>query len=90
MDGMARTEEGAHAGWRRLLAGWMAITVRFGFTQTLVILALFYTLLLGPVALAFGLARRDLLGRRGLRTGGSAWRDADSAVPDLERAKLTS
>jgi len=90
MDGMARTEEGAQAGWRRLLAGWMAITVRFGFTQTLVILALFYTLLLGPVALAFGLARRDLLGRRGLRTGGSAWRDADSAVPDLERAKLTS
>jgi len=77
-------------GWRRLLAGWMAITARFGFTQTLVILALFYSLLLGPVALALGIARRDLLGRRGLHAGGSAWHDADSAAPDLERARLTS
>lgn len=77
-------------GWRRLLAGWMAITARFGFTQTLVMLALFYALLIGPVALVFGLARRDLLDRRGLRSGGSAWREADSAPPDLERARLTS
>jgi hypothetical protein len=80
----------APQGWRRLLAGWMAITARFGFSQTLVILTLFYGLLLGPVALALGLARRDLLERRGLRTGGTAWRDADSARPDLERARLTS
>jgi hypothetical protein len=77
-------------GWRRLLAGWMAITARFGFAQTLVILALTYALVIGPVALAFGLARRDLLERRGLRAGGSAWHDADSAAPDLERARLTS
>jgi hypothetical protein len=68
----------------------MAITVRFGFTQTLVILTLFYALLVGPAALVFGLTRRDLLERRGLREGGSAWRDADSAAPDLERARLTS
>ena len=68
----------------------MAITARFGSTQTLVILTLFYGLLLGPVALALGLARRDLLERRGLRTGGTAWHDADSAPPDLERARLTS
>jgi len=80
----------APAGWRRLLAGWMAITARFGFTQTLVILSLFYALLLGPVALVFGLTRRDLLERRGLRAGGSAWHDADSAAPDLERARLAS
>ena len=82
--------EGAPAGWRRLLAGWMAITARFGFTQTLVILSLFYALLIGPVALALGLARRDLLERRGLRAGGSAWHDADTAAPDLERARLAS
>ena len=82
--------EQAPTGWRRLLAGWMAITARFGFTQTLVILALFYTLLLGPVALALGLARRDLLDRRGLRAGGSAWHDADSTAADLERARLAS
>jgi hypothetical protein len=80
----------APKGWRRLLAGWMAITARFGFTQTLVILTLFYALLFGPVALALGLARRDLLGRRGLGAGGTAWSDADSAQPDLERARLAS
>jgi hypothetical protein len=78
------------AGWRRFTGGWMAIVARFGFAQTLVILAMFYALLLGPVALILGLARRDLLERRGLRTGGSAWRDADSAAPDLERARLAS
>jgi len=77
----------APRGWRRLLAGWMAITARFGFAQTLVILTLFYALLLGPVALGMALARRDLLGRRGLREPGSAWHDADSAPPELERAR---
>jgi hypothetical protein len=77
-------------GWRRLSSGWMAIVARFGFAQTLVILTLFYALLLGPVALVMGLARRDLLERRGLRAGGSAWHDSDSAPPDLERARLAS
>jgi hypothetical protein len=68
----------------------MAITARFGFTQTLVILSLFYALLFGPVALVLGLARRDLLERRGLGAGGTAWRDSDSARPELERARLAS
>ena len=78
------------SGWRRFLDGWMAIVARFGFAQTLVILALFYALLLGPVALVMGLARRDLLERKGLRAGGSAWRDSDASEPDLERARLAS
>ncbi len=75
---------------RRLLSGWMAIAGRFGFVQTLVILGLFYTFLIGPIAAGAALARRDLLGKRGLREAGTAWRDADTAKPDLERAKLSS
>jgi hypothetical protein len=75
---------------RRLFGGWMVITGRFGFCQTLVILAFFYGLLIGPVALLSALARRDFLGKRGLRAEGSAWLEADSAKPDLERAKLLS
>ncbi len=75
---------------RRLLSGWMAIAGRFGFVQTLVILGLFYTFLIGPVAAGAALARQDLLGKRGLRERGTAWRDADTAKPDLERAKLLS
>ncbi len=75
---------------RRLRTGWMAIAGRFGFVQTLVILGLFYTFLIGPIAAGAALARRDLLGKRGLREGGTAWRDADTAKPDLERAKLLS
>jgi hypothetical protein len=66
----------------------MAIAGRFGFVQTLVILGLFYVFLIGPVALGIGLARQDLLGKRGLREAGTAWQDADTAKPDLERAKL--
>ena len=76
--------------WRRLLKGWAAIAGRFGFVQTLVILAFIYAALIGPVGLLTALARRDPLGKRGLWTGESAWRDADSAKPDLERAKLSS
>ena len=76
--------------WRRLLDGWNAVVGRFGFVQTLVILALFYAVLIGPVALMAWLARRDLLDKRGLGKRGSAWQDADSAAPDLERAKLTT
>jgi hypothetical protein len=87
MTGEAAGSGAAPRGWRRLRAGWMAIVARFGFAQTLVILALFYTLLIGPVALGMALARRDLLERKGLRAPGSAWRDADSAPPALERAQ---
>ena len=75
---------------RRLLGGWMAIAGRFGYVQTLVILALVYGLLVGPVGLVMAIARRDLLDKRHLRTPGSAWQDADSAAPDLERAKMTT
>jgi hypothetical protein len=75
---------------RRLLAGWVAIAERFGFSQTLVILTLFYAILIGPVSLAARLARRDLLDKRGHGAPGTAWRDADSARPDLERARLLS
>ena len=76
--------------WRRLLDGWNAVVGRFGFVQTLVILALFYAVLIGPAAMMAWLARRDLLDKRGLGNRGSAWQDADSAAPDLERAKLTT
>ena len=72
---------------RRLLDGWNAIVGRFGFAQTLVILALFYVLMIGPVAIVASLARRDLLDRRRLRGHGSAWRGSDTAGADLERAK---
>jgi hypothetical protein len=76
--------------WRRLLDGWTAIAGRFGSVQTLVLLGFFYLFLIGPAALASRLGRADPLARRGLRCGGSAWREADSAAPDLERAKLTT
>ncbi len=72
---------------RRLLDGWMAIVARFGFVQTLVILSIFYALLIGPVALFGVLTRRDLLDKRAPRSNDTAWREADSAVADLERAK---
>jgi hypothetical protein len=76
--------------WRRLKDGWMTITARFGFVQTVVILAFFYGTLIGPAYLFITVARRDLLDKRSLHSGGSAWREADSAAPDLERAKLLS
>jgi hypothetical protein len=75
---------------KRLFQGWMVITARFGFVQTLVILALFYVFLIGPVALASALGRADFLHKRGLRQGATAWNAADTAKPDLERAKLAS
>jgi hypothetical protein len=68
----------------------MQITARFGFVQTLVILCLFYVFLLGPIAVGSVLGRADFLHKRGLRSGGSAWSESESAKPDLERAKLAS
>jgi hypothetical protein len=74
--------------WRRLYRGWLQIAARFGEVQTLVILTLVYSLVLGPIGLAIAAARRDLLHKRGLRGDGSVWNDADSVTePDLERAK---
>ena len=75
---------------RRLFHGWMVITARFGFVQTLVILALFYLFLIGPIALGSTLGRADFLHKRGLREGASVWGASESSKPDLERAKLAS
>ncbi len=74
--------------WRKLYRGWMVIVGRFSHVQTLVILAFFYTFLIGPVAVIMALFRTDALGKRGLRGEGTVWSDADSAEPSLERAKL--
>ena len=68
----------------------MAIAARFGAMQTLSILALFYVFLIGPFSIFMGLARKDLLAKRGLGSAGSAWEEADTAAPSLERAKLAS
>jgi hypothetical protein len=76
--------------YKRLFRGWMTITARFGFVQTLVILAFFYLFLIGPIALGSTLARADFLHKRGLRQGSTAWGETDSSKPDLERAKLAS
>jgi len=76
--------------WRSLLNGWVAIAARFGFVQTILLLALIYAFLIGPVWTVTVIARRDFLAKRGLRAEGSAWLDADTAEPDLERAKLLS
>lgn len=75
---------------RRLYTGWLTIAARFGSTQTMVILGFFYALLIGPASVVSRLAGRDLLDKRHLGDGDTAWRDADSSPPDLERAKLTS
>ena len=75
------------ATWRRLYAGWLEIAARFGEVQTLLVLSIVYTLVLGPVALVLFAFRRDLLQRRGLHVPGSAWSEADTAGADLERAK---
>ena len=76
--------------FRRLLAGWYAIAGRFGAVQTLVILALFYVVLIGPVSVGLAVGRRDPLQKRALDADRSAWNDADTAEPSLERAKLTT
>ena len=75
---------------RKLLNGWLVIAARFGAVQTLILLAFFYGCLIGPGGVAIAIRRSDPLDRRGPGPGGSAWRDADTAGADLERAKLTS
>ena len=72
---------------RRLLAGWMSIAARFGEVQTLVLLGLVYAFAFGPVGIGTSLARRDFLSKSGLGETGTAFRDADTSAPDLERAK---
>ena len=75
---------------RRLYAGWLVLVGRFGSIQTLVLLGLFYATLIGPAWLGVSVARRDLLDKRRHPAGDTAWKAADSTLPDLERAKLTS
>ena len=74
--------------WRKLYQGWMAIAARFGGIQTLVLLAFFYVFLVGPVAGIARIGRRDYLEKAPLDPTLSAWRQAESSPPDLERAKL--
>ena len=73
--------------WRRLYTGWLEIAARFGEVQTLLVVTMVYTLVLGPVALVLYALRRDLLQKRGHRLTGSAWSEADSARAELERAR---
>ncbi|HKE10764.1 MAG TPA: hypothetical protein VKE73_04265 [Myxococcota bacterium] len=82
---MAKSE--AQPFGRRLYDGWLAIAARFGHVQTLVILSVFYAFVLGPISLGLSISRGDLLTKRGLRASGSAWRDADTVRPELERAR---
>jgi hypothetical protein len=73
--------------FKRLYHGWLLVAGRFGAVQTLVVLAIFYSFVIGPFATGIKIGRGDLLSKRGLRTTGSAWNDADSAKPELERAR---
>jgi hypothetical protein len=84
------TDQKAASLGRQLLNGWMTIAARFGSVQTLVILSMTYLLLIGPVGLVLAMGRSDPLAKRGLKSVESAWLDADTAKPDLERAKLLS
>jgi hypothetical protein len=84
------TDQKAASLGRQLLNGWMTIAARFGSVQTLVILSMTYLLLIGPVGLVLAMGRSDPLAKRGLKVVESAWLDADTAKPDLERAKLLS
>jgi len=70
---------------RGLKAAWMTIMAHFGEVQTLVILGFFYAFLLGPAWLF--IARQDPLAKRRMRESGGAWLEADTAEPNLERAK---
>ena len=71
-----------------MYAGWMQIAARFGEVQTLIVLTLVYTFVIGPFALGSAATRRDFLHKRGLGLPDSAWSDADTVVkPDLERAR---
>ncbi len=69
---------------RKLYEGWLAIAGHFGEVQTLVVIGISYVLVIGPMSLF--MSRKDMLQKRRLAPG-TAWTDADSAVPDLDRAK---
>lgn len=90
MSEIQAAQSGSTPYWRRLLAGWIAISTRFGGVQTLLLLSLVYLVLIGPVSIVQALARRDLLDKRGLHEGDTAWQEADTAGADFERSKLLS
>lgn len=71
--------------WRRLYEGWLVIAGHFGEAQTLSILGIVYVFLIGPVSLF--LRPSDPLHKRALPAGESGWSPADTAAPDLERAR---
>lgn len=71
--------------WRRLYEGWLVIAGHFGEAQTLSILGIVYVFLIGPVSII--LKRGDPLHKRPLAAGTSGWSEADTAPPDLERAR---
>lgn len=83
-------DTGAPSLGRRLLNGWMVIAGRFGFVQTMMLLALTYAFVIGPFGLVISIFRGDLLAKRGLGSKESAWQDSESEKPNLERAKLQS
>ena len=70
---------------RRLYEGWLVIAGHFGEVQTTVILFFSYVFAIGPMALIMN--RKDLLDKKHLGAGPTAWNDADTTMPDLERAK---
>jgi len=72
---------------RQLVEGWMQIAARFGEVQTLVLLGLIYTLVIGPASLVARALGSDFLSKRGLGESGSAWREADTRPPILENVK---
>ena len=72
---------------RRLYEGWLLIAAHFGEIQTQVILMITYVLVIGPVSLGLAVARKDLLHKRQVHGGKSAWNVADTAAPDLGRAR---
>jgi hypothetical protein len=75
----------SRAWWRRALDGWLVIAARFGFVQTLVIVSIVYLLLLGPIGVVANLFGADFLNKKKLHEPGSAWSEADTSKPELER-----
>ena len=75
------------AAWQRLYHGWLEIAARFGEVQTLLVLTMVYTFVIGPVSVILLALRKDLLHKGGLGEAGSSWSESESAGADLERAR---
>ena len=72
---------------RRLYEGWLLIAAHFGEIQTRVVLMIAYVFVMGPMSVALIVARKDLLHKRQVHGASSAWNVADTAAPDLGRAR---